>query len=241
MFAGRNISASHIAFATVRVMGTCAVVGQAAGTAAALAVKYDITVRELGKQRIEELQDVLMSDDCFLPHFKRKLSPLCTKDTLSAVWGDASNLLNGVDRKIWGNDNGYWGIVNRAVTYTFKEKTNVNEFRLIVDSDLDREYIEGNPDGLNISTTLFRRLDYNYTSFGFPKCMLKSFKIEVLCDNGEWETVYETHENHQRMICGKINKTTNAVRFIPLGTYYSDSLWNDYGSSQAHIFSFEVM
>ncbi len=240
MFAGRNISASHIAFATVRVMATCGVVGQAAGTAAALAVRYGLTIRELGKQKIEELQDILMDDDCFLPHFKRKISPLCTKDNLSAVWGDASNILNGVDRKIWGNDNGYWGMVNRAVTYTFDEKTHVDEFRLIVDSDLDREYTEGNPDGLNISTTLFRRLDYNYTTFGFPKCMLKSFKIEILTDGGEWVTVFETHENHQRMIRGKINADTKAVRFIPLGTYYSESLWNDYGSSQAHIFAFEV-
>ncbi len=34
--AGRNISASHVAFTSTRVMATCAVVGQAAGTAAAL-------------------------------------------------------------------------------------------------------------------------------------------------------------------------------------------------------------
>ena len=169
-----------------------------------------------------------MDDDCFLPHFKRKISPLCTNETLSAVWGDASNLINGVDRKIWGNDNGYWGMVNRPVTYTFKEKTHIDEFRLIVDSDLDREYTEGNPDALNISTTLFKRLDYNYTSFGFPKCMLKSF------------TLYETHENHQRMIRGRINADTKAVRLIPLGTYFSESLWTTYGSAQAHIFSFEV-
>jgi len=240
MFAGRNISASHLGFATARVMGTCGVMGQAAGTAAALATKYGITVRELGKTRIRELQNILMDDDCFLPHFKRNISPICSKDNLTAVWGDASNILNGVDRKIWGNDNGYWGIVNRPVTYEFKEKTNLSEFRLIVDSDLDREYTEGNPDGLNISTVLFKRLDYNYTSFGFPKCMLKSFKIEILNENGEWDTVYETHENHQRMIKGKINAETTAVRFVPLGTYYSESLWNDYGSSQAHIFAFEV-
>ena len=148
--------------------------------------------------------------------------------------------VTGIDRKIWGNDNGYWGMVNRAVTYEFKEKTHLDEFRLIVDSDLDREYTDGNPDALNISTTLFKRLDYNYTSFGFPRCMVKSFKVEILNDNDEWVTVYETHENHQRMIKGKINADAKAVRFIPLGTYFLETLWNDYGSSQAHIFSFEV-
>jgi len=240
MFAGRNISASHIAFSTVRVMGTCGVMGQAAGTAAALAVKYEITVRELGKSRIGELQDLLMEDDCFLPGFKRKISPLCTPETLFAVWGDASNLINGTDRKIWGNDNGYWGIVDRAVTYVWDEKKHISSFRLVVDSDLDREYTEGNPDALNISTTLFKRLDYNYTSFGFPKCMLKSFKVEYLDDNGDWQTAYETHENHQRLIRESLDVCTTAVRLVPLGTYFSESLWSTYGSAQAHIFSFEV-
>ena len=39
MFAGRNISASHIAFSSTRVMATCAVVGQGVGTAAGLAIR----------------------------------------------------------------------------------------------------------------------------------------------------------------------------------------------------------
>ncbi len=240
MFAGRNISASHIAFATVRVMGTCGVMGQAVGTAAALMTKYSMTARELCAEKIGELQDVLMEDDCFLPGLKRKISPLCTPETLSAVWGDPSALLNGTERKIWGNDNGYWGMCDRAITYTFKEKTHISDFRLIVDSDLDREYTEGNPAVLNISATLFRRIDYNYTTFGFPKCMLKSFKIEALDERGEWQTVYETHSNYQRMVRKPLDIDTTAIRLIPLGTYFSEAMWNTYGSAQAHIFAFEV-
>lgn len=239
MFAGRNISASHIAFSTVRVMGTCGVMGQAVGTAAALMAKYKMSVRELAKEKIRELQDVLMEDDCFLPGLKRKISPLCTQETLSTEWGDASNLLNGTERKIWGNDNGYWGMVDRHITYTFDKKTHINDFRLIVDSDLDREYTEGNPDALNISASLFRRVDYNYTTFGFPKCMLKAFRVEALNDNGEWYTVYETDCNYQRMIRKPLDIDTTAVRLIPMNTYFSETL-NTYGSAQAHIFAFEV-
>jgi hypothetical protein len=129
---------------------------------------------------------------------------------------------------------------DRAITYTFKEKTHISDFRLIVDSDLDREYTEGNPAVLNISATLFRRIDYNYTTFGFPKCMLKSFKVEALDDSGEWVTVYETNDNYQRMIRKPLNIDTTAVRLIPLGTYFSEAMWNTYGSAQAHIFAFEV-
>ena len=241
MFAGRNISASHLAFATTRVMGTCGVMGQAAGTAAALATRYGMTIRQLCRERIVELQDLLMENDCFLPGKKRKVSPLCNQTTLSADWGDASVLLNGMERKIWGNDNGYWGMCNRAITYTFDEKKHISDFRLIVDSDLDREYTEGNPRVLNISATLFRRLDYNRTSFGFPKCMLKAFRVEALDDNGQWQVVYETRNNHQRMIREKLDVDTTAIRLIPVDTYLSEELGlATYGSAQAHIFAFEV-
>ena len=239
MFAGRNISTSHLAFATTRVMATCGVIGQAVGTAAALAVKKNVLPREVGLY-IKELQDLLLEDDCFLPKFKRKMPELTQKAVLSAEYGDASNLQNGIDRKIWGNDNGYCGICERAITYTLPQKTYVSGFRLIVDSDLDREYTEGNPDALNISTTLFKRADYNHTTFGFPKCMLKSFDVEVLDDNGEWKTVYSERNNHQRMIVGKIDAETTAVRLIPKTTYFSESLWTTYGSAQAHIFAFDI-
>lgn len=241
MFAGRNISASHLAFATTRVMGTCGVLGQAVGTAAALMTKYHMSARQLVTEKIKELQDILMEDDCFLPGYQRKMSPLCTADTLNVEWGDGAVLLNGTERKIWGNDNGYWGRCNQAITYKFKEKKHISDFRLIVDSDLDREYTEGNPRVLNISAPLFRRMDYNYTSFGFPKCMLKAFRVEALDDNGEWITVYETNNNHQRMIREKLDVDTTAVRLIPLETYLSEELGlATYGSAQAHIFSFEV-
>lgn len=241
MFAGRNLSASHIAFASARVMGTCAVMGQAVGTAAALMSKYNLSARELGQQRIAELQAALMEDDCFLPGYKRAMSPLCNEKTLSAAWGDASVLLNGTERKIWGNDNGYWGMCNRPITYTFDEKKHISEFRLIVDSDLDREYVEGNPKALYFSNPLFRRLDYNYTSFGFPTCMLKAFRIEALDEKNEWVTVWETDKNHQRMIREKLDVVTTAVRLIPVNTYFSEKMGpSAYGSSQAHIFAFEV-
>lgn len=241
MFAGRNISASHLAFASTRVMGTCGVLGQAVGTAAALMIENHMSARQLCAEKIGQLQDILMEDDCFLPGIKRKISPLCTQETLSADWGDASVLLSGTERKIWGNDNGYWGMCNRAVTYTFPKKTHISDFRLIVDSDLDREYTEGNPQVLNISATLFRRLDYNYTSFGFPQCMLKAFRIEALDDNGQWQTVFETDNNRQRMVRQKLDVDTASIRLIPVDTYFSEKMGAAaYGSAQAHIFSFEV-
>ena len=70
-FAGRNISATHIAFASTRVMATCAVGGQAIGTAAALwrnAAEPDIAKLST-KENITRLQQTLLRDDAFLPGF----------------------------------------------------------------------------------------------------------------------------------------------------------------------------
>lgn len=64
MFAGRNISATHIAFASSRVINTCALAGQAAGTGAALATAYGCTPSDIARVHIKELQQRLFRDDC---------------------------------------------------------------------------------------------------------------------------------------------------------------------------------
>jgi len=62
LMAGRNISASHMALSDTRVMLTCAVIGQAAGTAAAMCVEHQTTPRGIYQERIEELQQQLLKD-----------------------------------------------------------------------------------------------------------------------------------------------------------------------------------
>jgi hypothetical protein len=65
MMAGRNISASYVAFTSARVMATCAVIGQAVGTAAAQCVEAGILPRALAgnAKHVEHLQQTLLRDD----------------------------------------------------------------------------------------------------------------------------------------------------------------------------------
>jgi hypothetical protein len=63
LMAGRNISASHVAFGTTRVMATCAVIGEAAGTGAALCAAKGISPRELHSSHLSELQQTLLRQD----------------------------------------------------------------------------------------------------------------------------------------------------------------------------------
>jgi hypothetical protein len=69
LMAGRNISVTHAALGSVRVMATTALMGQAAGTAAALALRggLDQVLAMPGK-----VQQALLRDGCFLPNYKNE-------------------------------------------------------------------------------------------------------------------------------------------------------------------------
>lgn len=99
---GRIISCTHMAFASTRVMGTCAVAAQAAGTAAAMALRYGLLPRELGG-RIKELQQTLLRDDCYIPHIKNEdATDLARGAAVSASAQlpgfEASRILSGFSR-----------------------------------------------------------------------------------------------------------------------------------------------
>ena len=66
LMAGRNVSATHIAFGAARVMATCAAMGEAAGTAAAMCVEHEVTPRELHATRRAELRQLLLRPDATL-------------------------------------------------------------------------------------------------------------------------------------------------------------------------------
>jgi hypothetical protein len=67
LVAGRCISVTHEALGSVRVSAVCMAVGQAAGTAAALAVKNKVTPRKLD---VKQLQKVLIEQGVLLEYPK---------------------------------------------------------------------------------------------------------------------------------------------------------------------------
>jgi len=84
LFAGRNISATHVAMSSSRVMRTCAIIGQAVGIAAALAVRYGVSPREVYHHHLQELQQLLMINDAYLPGIARKPNKLVAQALLSS-------------------------------------------------------------------------------------------------------------------------------------------------------------
>lgn len=111
MFAGRNISATHIAFASTRVMATCAVIGQGVGTAAAVAVREQVAPAELVSRTelVNHIQQQLLRDDCYLVGFRngdphdlaRRAQARASSEQTD---GPAANVLSGQTRSV----HGYW-------------------------------------------------------------------------------------------------------------------------------------
>jgi hypothetical protein len=72
LMAGRNVSVTHAALGTVRVMATTALLGQAAGTGAAYAVSRNMTLADLVATGIGHIQQTLLKDGCFLPNYRNE-------------------------------------------------------------------------------------------------------------------------------------------------------------------------
>lgn len=66
MMAGRDISVTHVALGSSRVMATCSLTGQAAGMAAQLCVRYGVDPKDIRENHIKELQQSLLKDDCYI-------------------------------------------------------------------------------------------------------------------------------------------------------------------------------
>jgi len=112
-FAGRNISATHVAFASTRVMATCSVMGQGIGTAAAACVRKggSSSIRALcDTATVRQIQQQLLADDAFLLGLRNEdgkdlaLGGSCRAQS-EKDGAPASNVINGLTRSVeedWG-------------------------------------------------------------------------------------------------------------------------------------------
>ncbi len=219
-FAGRNISATHAAMSSTRVMATCATLGQAAGTAAAIAARERIPPRGVYEGFIAELQQTLMDDDCYLPWNRREIPALSLRARLTASHGDPEPLRNGLDRPIGDDDNGCAIPLGGWIEYAFDRPERVRLARFTFDSDLNRYR-------LNLPSSYPRDLPMRPA----PATLIKRFRIEVKTPDDAWRVVHEESNNYMRLVRVPLDAETTAVRFIPEATW---------GAEAAHLFAFDV-
>lgn len=168
---GRIVSVTHRALASTRVMATCAVLGQAVGTAAAFAVKENVLPREVN---VKKVQGALLKDDCYIPHIEaetgdkaRNAVVSCSSQTDGC---ECENVVNGKKRPTADGENA-WCAVNDGkqwIKLSF-ESTHVNEVRIVFDSDLNAEITQTLSDWIK-----------NKQSYSLPKTLVKDCDVRFL-------------------------------------------------------------
>jgi hypothetical protein len=215
MFAGRCASWTHAALSSTRVQGTGASVGQAVGTAAAIAIREKITPREVGKRYIDELQQSLLRQDAYLPWVKQRFSDLTTKATLQATSGDPEPLRDGINRPVGDQLHAWTGKLGDSVSYTWQGPQFVKSATFIFDSALDK----------------LIAMSYHgpYPALkDVPETLVRDFRVEIR-SGGDWQIWREVRSNYQRLVRIDIGAEVNGVR----ATF--DSTW---GSDAVRVFAF---
>jgi len=242
-FAGRNISASHMALSSTRVMATCAVMGQAVGTAAAIAVKSGVTPRGVYEQKIEQLQETLMEQDCYLPWHTRTIPALSRSAILTASNGNPRPLHDGIERDLASGeqgwlegdpdkrentmesdaavvDHGWWGGAGDWVEYRWATPQSVDKVRVVLDSDLSRD----------------KRMRCSYPKDQQPEPMpamlARDLDIELCDAAGWWSTAFEVRDNHERLIT--LTDLPDDITGCRL------RIRRSWGGAKAHVFAFDA-
>lgn len=218
MMAGRNISVSKMAMGSTRVMGTCAIGGQAVGTAAAMCIKYRCQPRGI-LNHMEELQQTLLKEDCYIPNIRNldemDLARTALVSATSAKDGfGPKQVINGVSRGE-GNDRNIWvsnGISESGETLTvqLKKKSQVSQVRLTFDSNFNYA----------IKLTLSGKRQ-KQQRIGTPPELVKDYTVtlwdgdkkvseKTICDNVQRANVVD----FEPVVCDKVTITVHSTNGV---------------------------
>lgn len=101
LFAGRNVSVSHEGLGTLRVIATTAVMGEAAGTAAAICAKRNITPRDIYQKELDAFRRTLARNDQSMTGYKliesddlSRTAAVTASSARTLVWEDGAEFHN---------------------------------------------------------------------------------------------------------------------------------------------------
>ena len=227
-FAGRNISMTHAAMSSSRVMATCALLGQAVGTAASVAVKYNTSPDGVYTDHLAELQETLLWDDVLLPHHPRTPATLSAAAVLTVngeMIPEANDLRDGNDR-----ENLFLCVVGDVIAYRFADPVQANEVRIIFDSDLDRVTLPG--DLCERQHTMRANLLPDSPVMHLPTTLCKAYTVEAVLEDGSIKTLACEENNLRRLIRIPVGKTVREIRFCATAVHG--------GGEDVRLFSYEI-
>ncbi|MBR7127854.1 MAG: FAD-dependent oxidoreductase [Lentisphaeria bacterium] len=217
--AGRNISVTHSALSATRVMATCAILGQAAGIAASMAVAENLLPRQVD---VKKLQNRLMELDCYLPRFRYIPSDLIMAGTLTADNGKSpEGLRMGQNRITDEADEAWYARVGNQVEYSWSSPIKLSQSRLIFDSDL----ADFQPK--NIVALRFK----NHPQLEMPKSLVKKYRLDYCDKDGNWQSLGEFDNLYKRLVFNNFDIECTKIRFTLLETF---------GDEEVKIFAWTV-
>ncbi|MDG1897488.1 MAG: FAD-dependent oxidoreductase [Fuerstiella sp.] len=230
MFAGRNISATHVAFSSTRVMATCAAVGQGVGTAAALATQNSVLPNQIASNEVLmcSIQQRLRQDDAFLIG--------CSNDAMGGALhstqisasseqpgGEADNIFSGQTRCVHGargvsperTDEGFHRWMSApnewpaSIRFNWQAPQSIRAIELVFDTGMHRHLTLSHHDG--------------YTSrmiWGRPQPeTVRDYAVQII-EQGEWKTLCDISGNYQRLRRHSLPKgtVTSSLRIVVTAT-----------------------
>ncbi len=228
-FAGRNISVTHSAMSSTRVMATCAILGQAVGTAAQIAHKYGLNPRGVYKERIHELQQELLKDDCYLPFVHRDINPIMKKCKIFADCNENPYvLINGEERNM--EENGIVVAKGGSITLEFDRAYTIGNLRIVLDSDINR--LSTGSSGYMPNRSTISGIPLNPQRVHLPDCFARNMTIQYRRQDDEWCNAAQITDNELRLLKIPVDRETDGIKII------FDSAW---GSDKINVFSVDIV
>lgn len=240
MFAGRNVSASHIGFSTLRVMATCGVVGQGVGAVAAEAAMSAVLPQTLleAQPQLQKVQNWLIANDCFLPGVDYTGPNLAAQATITAssqtTDGPAENVRTLCTRSVHGTGGLRQELVKQMgsnrwlsdasdplpawIELRWPEPVALSEVRLVFDTALHRP--------LTLSVDESHKPFREKMLWQPQPETVRDYEIHIAGEAG-WTPLVRVAGNYQRLQMHKFETVkTDALRIMVLATN---------GSAQARI------
>ena len=234
--AGRDVSCSHVGLGTLRVAATCAVTGQAAGTAAAGCIRTGLLPREYGRRHICELQRSLQKDDQYIP---------------GRAFEDPANLANGATATATSEDgkNVAANVLDGWARTLPAEKGTTPVRKVVEDTGfgyvshpplgVSHEWISDPSAGLPqvLTVTLARPAEASQVRVTFdsdfyleprwvlhdvPKTLVRAYDVEVSADGRVWRTVAKVTSNCRRLAVHDFARQWVAAVRITVRETYGD-------------------
>ena len=231
-FAGRNVSMTHAAMSSARVMATCALLGEAVGTAANIAREFGLTPNGVYEEKIKLLQTRLTDNGCFLPHIRRDMTAARAASlTADGEVKSIDNLRSGADRNnhTYGSeDEGAFIGAGTTLRYEF-EPRRVENIHIAFDSDLDRVTLPG--DKCERRHSMRANVFPDSPAMHLPLTLVKAYELYVTDSEGNRKLLAEDGANFKQ--------TLNFAPDYPISAIEL-KICSDYGNNaDIHVFSFD--